>query len=64
MTETGKNSPERSTQHMRRATDRIPPNKYMLTIKDVAKLLHQRSRISDEQYQMILERGDAQAARP
>jgi general secretion pathway protein E len=35
----------------------------MLTIKDVAKLLHQRSRISDEQYQMILERGDAQAAR-
>ncbi len=48
---------------MRRATDRVPPNKYMLTIKDVAKLLHQRSRISDEQYQMILERGDAQAAR-
>jgi len=35
----------------------------MLTIKDVAKLLHQRSRISDDQYQMILERGDAQAAR-
>ena len=48
---------------MRRATDRVPPNKYMLTIKDVAKLLHHRSRISDEQYQMILERGDAQAAR-
>lgn len=48
---------------MRRATDRIPPNKYMLTIKDVAKLLHHRSRISDEQYQVILERGDAQAAR-
>jgi len=48
---------------MRRATDRVPPNKYMLTIKDVAKLLHHRSRISDEQYQMILERGDVQAAR-
>jgi len=63
MTETGKNSPERSTQHMRRATDRIPPNKYMLTIEDVAKLLHQRSRISDEQYQMVLENGDAQAKR-
>jgi len=47
---------------MRRATDR-KPQKYMLTIKDVAKLLHQRSRIDDEQYEMILQRGDAQAAR-
>jgi general secretion pathway protein E len=35
----------------------------MLTVKDVAKLLHQRSRISDEQYEMILKRGEAQAAR-
>ena len=35
----------------------------MLTIKDIAKLLHQRSRISDEQYEVILKRGDAQAAR-
>ncbi|MDH3455176.1 MAG: GspE/PulE family protein, partial [Desulfuromonadales bacterium] len=35
----------------------------MLTIKDVAKLLHQRSRISDEQYEMVLKRGEAQAAR-
>ena len=48
---------------LRRATDRIPPNKYMLTVKDVAQLLHERSRISDEQYQTILERGEAQAAR-
>ncbi len=46
----------------RRATDRIP-HKSMLTIKDVAGLLHQRSRIDDEQYQLILKRGDAQAAR-
>lgn len=63
MTEAGKNTPEGQEQKMRRATDRVPPNKYMLTIKDVAKLLHQRSRISDEQYQMILENGDAQARR-
>jgi len=35
----------------------------MLTIKDVARLLHQRSRISDEQYELILKRGEAQAAR-
>src|SRR5210317_2002367 len=47
---------------MRRATDR-KPQKYMLAIKDVAKLLHQRSRINDEQYEMILQRGEAQAAR-
>ena len=46
----------------RRATDK-KPQKLMLTIKDVAKLLHQRSRIDDEQYEMILKRGDAQAAR-
>jgi general secretion pathway protein E len=47
---------------MRRATDK-KPQKLMLTIKDVAKLLHHRSRIDDEQYEMILKRGDAQAAR-
>ena len=46
----------------RRATDR-KPLKQMLKIKDVAKLLLQRSRISDEQYEIILKRGDAQAAR-
>jgi hypothetical protein len=46
----------------RRATDK-KPQKLMLTIKDVAKLLHQRSRIDDEQYEMILKRGDAQAAK-
>jgi general secretion pathway protein E len=63
MSQTEKNKPGSQPSPMRRATDRVPPNKYMLTIKDVAKLLHQRSRISDEQYQMILERGDAQAAR-
>jgi general secretion pathway protein E len=38
-------------------------HKSMLTIKDVAKLLLQRSRISDDQFEMILERGDTQAAR-
>ena len=63
MTQTEKNQPGSRPNPLRRATDRVPPNKYMLTIKDVAKLLHQRSRISDDQYQMILERGDAQAAR-
>ena len=47
---------------MRRATDN-KPQKYMLTIKDVAKLLLQRSRISDEQFELILTRGEAQAAR-
>lgn len=46
----------------RRSTDR-KIQKQMLTVKDVAKLLHQRSRISDEQYEMILMRGEAQAAR-
>jgi general secretion pathway protein E len=35
----------------------------MLTFKDVAKLLHQRSKLSDEQYEMVLERGEVQAAR-
>jgi general secretion pathway protein E len=39
------------------------PHKHMLTIKDVTKLLHQRNRISDEQYELILKRGEAQAAR-
>ncbi|MEN8687202.1 MAG: GspE/PulE family protein [Desulfuromonadales bacterium] len=63
MSQTEKKNPASPPNPMRRATDRIPPNKYMLTIKDVAKLLHHRSRISDEQYQVILERGDAQAAR-
>ncbi len=63
MSQTEKKNPASPPNPMRRATDRVPPNKYMLTIKDVAKLLHHRSRISDEQYQMILERGDAQAAR-
>ncbi len=46
----------------RRAADRIS-HKQTLTIKDVAKLLHQRSRLSDEQYELILKRGEAQAAR-
>jgi general secretion pathway protein E len=47
---------------MRRATDK-KPQRHMLTIKDVAKLLHHRSRIDDGQYEMILKRGDAQAAK-
>ncbi len=47
---------------LRRATDR-KVHRNMLTVKDVAKLLHQRSRISDEQYELILKRGEAQAAR-
>ena len=38
-------------------------HKQMLTVKDVAKLLNQRSRISDEQHKLILDRGEAQAAR-
>ena len=63
MTETGNNPSTEKKHPMRRATDRVPPNKYMLTIEDVAKLLHQRSRISDEQYQTILESGDKQAHR-
>jgi general secretion pathway protein E len=46
----------------RRTTDR-KIQKRMLTVKDVARLLHQRSRISDEQYELILKRGEAQAAR-
>jgi general secretion pathway protein E len=46
----------------RRATDR-KLQKQMLTIKDVAKLLHQRSRIDDEQYELILKRSEVQAAR-
>ena len=63
MSQNDKRNHQSQAHPMNRATDRVVPNKYMLTIKDVAKLLHQRSRISDEQYQMILERGDAQAAR-
>lgn len=52
---------DKSPSH-RRTTDRTP-HRQMLTINDVAKLLHQRSRISDEQYELILARGDVQAAR-
>jgi general secretion pathway protein E len=55
-------SDEKKPHPQRRATDR-KPLKQMLKIKDVAKLLLQRSRISDEQYEIILKRGDAQAAR-
>ncbi|NIQ11807.1 MAG: hypothetical protein GWO23_20130, partial [Gammaproteobacteria bacterium] len=48
---------------LRRKTDAPKPTKQMLTINDVARLLHHRNRISDEQYQMILEQAEAQAAR-
>jgi general secretion pathway protein E len=48
---------------LRRKTDAPKPVKQMLTIKDVARLLHHRSRIDDDQYQMVLERCEAQAAR-
>lgn len=48
---------------LRRKSDAPKPKKQMLTIHDVARLLHHHNRISDEQYQMILENGDAQAAR-
>jgi len=34
-----------------------------LSINEVAKLLHQRSMINDEQYEQLLKRGEAQAAR-
>ena len=50
------------SQPPRQATDR-KSQKHMLTIKDVAKLLHQRSKISDEQYEMVLNRSEVQAAR-
>ncbi len=63
MSQNDKSNHQSQAHPMNRATDKVVPNKYMLTIKDVAKLLHQRSRLSDEQYQMVLERGDAQAAR-
>ncbi len=56
-----RNQDDKSVPH-RRSTDR-KVHRNMLTIKDVAKLLHQRSRISDEQYELILKRGEAQAAR-
>lgn len=62
MSQTDKKQSKEVKHPMRRATDR-KPQKHMLTIKDVAKLLHQRSRINDEQYEMILKRGEAQAAK-
>ncbi len=62
MSNTDNKQSRENTHPMRRATDK-KLQKRMLTIKDVAKLLHQRSRISDEQFEMILTRGDAQAAR-
>ena len=52
---------DKSATHRRISDRKI--QKRMLTVKDVAKLLHQRSRISDEQYELILKRGEAQAAR-
>jgi general secretion pathway protein E len=62
MSNSDKKQLQEDSHPMRRATDK-KPQKLMLTIKDVAKLLHHRSRIDDEQYEMILKRGDAQAAR-
>ena len=62
MTHSDKNTPNEAQHAQRRASDKIP-QKLMLTIKDVAKLLHQRSRINDEQYELILKRGEAQAVR-
>ncbi len=62
MTDSDKTQQPGDAPPRRRATDKVP-HKSMLTIKDVAKLLHQRSRISDEQYELILKRGEAQAAR-
>ncbi len=40
-----------------------PAHRPPLTVNEVAKLLLQRSLINDEQYAMILKRGEAQAAR-
>lgn len=48
--------------HPQRRSGGRKPHKHMLTIKDVAKLLHQRSRISDEQYELVLKRSEDQAA--
>ena len=62
MSNSDKNQPDEQLQAQRRTTSR-KAHKHMLTINDVAKLLHQRSRISDEQYELILKRGEAQAAR-
>jgi len=62
MSNSDKKQLQEDNHPMRRAADK-KPQKRMLTIKDVAKLLHQRSRIDDAQYEMILKRGDAQAAR-
>jgi general secretion pathway protein E len=62
MSNTDKKQSRDDKHPLRRATDK-KLHKHMLTIKDIAKLLHQRSRINDEQYEMILKRGDAQAAR-
>ncbi|MCK4508892.1 MAG: type II/IV secretion system protein, partial [Desulfuromonadales bacterium] len=62
MSHADKKNQEDKSSPRRRSTDR-KVHKQMLTINDVAKLLHQRSRISDEQYELILKRGEAQAAR-
>ncbi len=51
--------PEKKTTPLSRQQS----HKQTLTIKDVAKLLHHRGRIDDEQYELILKRGKAQAAR-
>ena len=62
MSHADKNLDKDRPHPQRRATDR-KIQKRMLTIKDVAKLLHQRSRINDEQYELILKRSEVQAAR-
>ena len=62
MSHSDKKKHDDKSQPRRRSTDR-KTHRNMLTIKDIAKLLHQRSRISDEQYELILKRGEAQAAR-
>ena len=54
--------PADHSQPQRRSTDR-KVHKQMLTVNDVAKLLHQRSRISDEQFEMVIKRGEDQAKR-
>ncbi len=62
MSHSDKKHNKNTEAHNRRSTDK-KVHKHMLTIKDVAKLLLQRSRISDEQYELILKRGKSQAAR-
>ena len=63
MAPTGEKSQETTQRKAGRDPQKDQVHRPPLNVNEVAKLLHQRGMISDEQYDLLLKRGDAQAAR-